>query len=155
LPDWKLLCIVADMETIYPEPDPQQAAADLDAVADARRAVRDRRWPLWLYPTNALLLGALALAGLVDSSMLATFILLPLGVALARFNYWAGRRMGTPFAVPTSRGFRVLVALSGLCVLLSVFARAADLPWLIIACAVAAVISYGAGAALHHRSTRP
>ncbi|MFS8479339.1 MAG: hypothetical protein FWJ93_10370 [Micromonosporaceae bacterium] len=141
------------METIDRNPDPHEASAGLEAVAEAQRAVRDRPWPLWLYPTNALLLGGLALTGLVESSMLASLVMLVLGVALAALNYWAGRLMGTPFAVPTSRGFRVLAALSGAFVIVSLFVRAADLEWAIIVCAAGAAISYGLGSVLHYRST--
>jgi len=79
--------------------------------------------------------------------------MLVLGVALAALNYWAGRLMGTPFAVPTSRGFRVLAALSGAFVIVSLFVRAADLEWAIIVCAAGAAISYGLGSVLHYRST--
>lgn len=145
--------MVASMETINPDPGPREASAGLDAAADARRAVRDRPWPLWLYPINALLLGGLALAGLLRSSMLATLVVLILGIALAALNYRAGRLIGTPFAIPTSLGFRILVAVSGAFVLVSLLARGADLEWAIIVCAVGAVISYGLGSVLHYRST--
>ncbi|WBB65121.1 hypothetical protein [Micromonospora sp. WMMD812] len=141
------------METIDPNSDPHEASAGLKAVADAQRAVRDRPWPLWLYPANALVLGGLALTGLVESSMLAAFVVLVLGVALAALNYWAGHLMGTPFAVPTSRGFRILAALSGAFVIVSLFARAADLEWAIIVCVAGAAISYSLGSVLHYRST--
>lgn len=143
----------ADMATIDSSPDPREASAELDAVADVRRAVRDRPWPLWLYPTNALLLGGLALSGLLDSSMLAAFVVLTLAVALAGLNYWAGRLIGTPFAVPTSLGFRILVAAAGVFVIVSVLARTADLDWA-VACAAGAAFSYGLGSVLHFRSTR-
>lgn len=146
--------MVANMETINSTPDPGEASDGLDAVADAQRAVRDRPWPLWLYPLNAFLLGGVALAGLIRSSMLAAFVVIILGTALAALNYWAGRLIGTPFAVPTSRGFRILAAASGAFVIVSLFARAADLEWVIIVCSAAAAISYGLGSVLHHRSTR-
>lgn len=145
--------MVADMETINPDPDPREAAARLDAAADARRAVQDRPWPIWLYPINALLLGGLALAGLLRSSLLAALIVLIIGIALAALNYWAGRLIGTPFAIPTSLGFRILVAASGAFVIVSLLARAADLERVVIVCAIGAVLSYGLGSVLHYRST--
>ena len=58
--------------------------------------------------------------------------------------------MGTPFAVPTSRGFRVLAALSGVFVIVLLFVRAADLQWAIIVCAAGAAISYSLGSVLHY-----
>ncbi|GLU48424.1 hypothetical protein [Nocardiopsis ansamitocini] len=145
--------MIADMETINPNPDPREAAAGLDAAAGARRAVRDRPWPVWLYPINAILLGGLALAGLLHSSMLATFVVLIIGIALAALNYWAGRLMGAPFVIPTSTGFRILGAVSGAFVIGSLFARAAGLEWVIVVCAIGAVASYGLGSILHYRST--
>ncbi len=146
--------MVSSMETIGPSPDSREASAGLDAIADAQHAVRDRPWPLWLYPTNALLLGALALTGVLESSMLAALLTIALAAALALLNYVAGRQMGTPFAIPTSRGFRILTALAAALVLLSVFARLADLDSVVVACAAGATISYAAGSVLHHRSTR-
>jgi hypothetical protein len=146
--------MVANMETIDPNLDPREASASLDAVADAQRAVRDRPWPLWLYPVNTLLLGGLAVTGLAHSSMLAAIAAVILGVGLVALNYGAGRLMGTPFAIPTNRGFRILVALSGAFVIASLVARAGNQGWAIIVCAAGAAISYGLGSVLHYRSTR-
>lgn len=143
--------MIANMETI--DPDPREAAAGLDAVAAARRAVQDRPWPIWLYPTNAILLGGLALAGLLHPSILAASVTLIIGIVLAALNFWAGRLMGTAFAIPTSTGFRVLVAVSGVFVVVSVFARVAGAEWGIVGCALGAVVSYGAGSLVHYRST--
>lgn len=145
--------MLAHMETIDSSPDPRAASSALDAVAEAQRAVRDRPWPLWLYPLNALLLGGVALAGLIRPSMVAALVVLVLGATLAAVNHWAGRRMGTPFAVPTSRGFRILAAASGAFVIASLFARDAALEWAVIACAGGAVIAYSLGSVLHYRST--
>src|SRR5699024_10581733 len=128
---------------------------ELSAVADAQRAVRDQPWPVWLYPTNALLLAGLALTGLLASSMLAAFTALILGVSLVVVNYWAGRRMGTPFAVPTSRSFRALLVVSAIFLIASLFASDANLEWAIIGCAAGAAISYGIGSIVHYRSTHP
>ncbi|WP_413316675.1 hypothetical protein AA0Z99_08535 [Agrococcus sp. 1P02AA] len=142
------------METIEQTPDRGDAAASLAAVAAAERAVRDRPWPLWLYPANALLLGGVAIAGLIPSSMIGAIVVVALASAMAALNYGAGRRMGTPFAIPTSRGFRILVAASGAFVLLAMLARAAELPWAIIACTVGAIVAYALASVLHLRSTR-
>ena len=146
--------MVADMETIGPNPDPREAAAELDAAGHAQRAVRDRPWPTWLYPINATLLGGVALAGLLRSSMLAAVLVVVLASALAALNYWAGRLMGTPFAIPTSTGFHVLAAASGLFIIGSLFARSAGLDWVIVAFAAGAVVSYGLASVVHYRSTR-
>lgn len=142
------------METIDPTPDPGEAAAALGAVSDAQAAVRDRPWPIWLYPINALLLGGVALAGLVDSAAIGALVIGVLAVCLVALNYGAGRHMGTPFAIPTSRGFRVLVAAASAFVIGALFARLAGLDWVIIACAVGATSCYAVGAVLHVRSTR-
>lgn len=142
------------METNHSNPDPREAAAALDAVADAQRVVRDQPWPLWLYPANALLLGALVLAGLAHDSRLSSIATLVCAVTLALLNYWAGRLIGTPFAIPTSRGFLALVILAGVFMLASVFARGTGATWFIVFCAAGAVVSYGLGSVLHYRSTR-
>ncbi len=146
--------MIAGMETIEAQPDPRDAASGLDAVADAQRAVRSRPWPLWLYPSNALLLGALALAGIIDSSMIAALVVVALGGTFSALNYWAGRRMGTPFAIPASRAFRSLVAVSAVFVILSLFTREAGLEWATVPCAAGATLSYGLGSVVHYRSTR-
>ncbi|TFV82073.1 hypothetical protein E4V99_14165 [Microbacterium sp. dk485] len=142
------------METIDPTPGPGEAAAALDAVAEAQTAVRDRPWPMWLYPINAVLLGGVALAGLVDSSAIGALLIGVLAFCLVAVNYGAGRQVGTPFAIPTSRGFRVLVTAAAAFVVGALLARLADLDWVIIACAVGAASSYAVGAVLHFRSTR-
>ncbi len=146
--------MVSDMETIEQTPDPRDAAARLAAAADAQRAVRDRPWPIWLYPANALLLGGVALAGLIPSSMVGAIAVLIIASAMAALNLFAGRRIGTPFAIPTSRGFRILVTASAAFVIGALLARAAEVEWAIIACAVAAMLSYAIASVLHHRSTR-
>lgn len=137
------------METI----DPREAAAQLDAAADAARSIRDIPWPAWLYPANALLLGGLALDNLVRPSILAAILALVLAVGFVAINYWAGRRIGAPFAIPTSAGFRILAAVAAVFVLASLFTREFDTPWPTIACAVGAVTSYSIGSVLHWRST--
>jgi hypothetical protein len=141
------------METTGRSPSRREAATGLAAIAHAQRAVRDRPWPLWLYPTNALLLGGVALTGLIESSVFAALVALALGSVLAAVNYWAGHALGTPYAISTSRGFRMLAALSGAFVIASVLAPADGPGWLVLAGAAGAVISYSVGSAVHYRST--
>jgi|GEM_PF-3297118 len=142
------------METIHGAPDPREASAQLDAIAQAERQVRDRPWPLWLYPSNAVLLGGLALVGLLESSMLVAIVTVVIAVGFVALNYVAGQRIGTPFAIPSSRGFRTLVAVSAACVIASLAARIGGWDAAIIGCAVAAVVSYVAASVLHYRATR-
>jgi len=142
------------METIESTPDPRSAASDLHAIVDAQRAVRDRPWPLWLYPCNAALLGGIALCGLIDSSMIGALVVLALALGLVALNSLAGRIMGTPFAIPTSWLFRVLVIASAVFVILSIPARTLGSDAAVIACAVAAAACYGVGAVVHARRTR-
>ncbi|WP_434739488.1 hypothetical protein [Micromonospora sp. SH-82] len=140
------------MESIEPTPNRHQAAADLDAVAAAQHAVRNRPWPRWIYPANALLLGAMALTPLLESARLGAWI--TLGIAVFALNYWAGHQIGTPFAIPTSRGFLAAVALSAVFLATAMIAGDADATWLVVACAAGTSISYTIGSVLHHRSTR-
>ncbi|WP_428964798.1 PALP domain-containing protein [Micromonospora fluostatini] len=126
--------------------------ADLDAVADAQRAVRDRPWPLWLYPANTLLLGVMALTPLLGVVRLGAWVVL--GLAVFGLNYWAGHRIGTPFAVPTSRGFRVALTATALFLATAMITGTAGSSWLVVASAVGTMISYGVGSVFHHRSTR-
>ncbi len=147
--------MVSGMETIGPNSDPGSAAADLEAVADARRAVRDRPWPAWLYPVNAALLAALVLTALVRSSAVAAVLAVVIGAGLAAINYAVGRAMGTPFAVPTSRAFRLLVALAAVLVIASLFVPPTGSGWWLVGFAAGAAASYGIGAVIHYRSTHP
>lgn len=141
--------MVANMATIDPIPSRHQAAADLDAVAKAQRAVRDRPWPMWLYPVNVLLLGAIALLG--STSFVALVVL---GLLVGVVNYGAGYLMGTPFAVPTSRGFLAATTAAMLFLVAAMIAGFAGLSWLVVLCAAATAISYAVGSILHYRSTR-
>lgn len=142
------------METNGESSDRISAVDGLDAIAAARRAVRDQPWPTWLYPTNALLLGAITLTSLLDSSMMASLLILVLGVGVALINYQAGRLMGTPYAVPTSKVFLGFVILAGASTATAVVLRETLSEQGIIACASGAVISYGLGSVVHYRSTR-
>lgn len=146
--------MVADMETIPSHPDRHTASAALDVVAEARRAVRDRPWPLWLYLSNAVLLAGVALTGLIETPIAFALVAGVLAMGLAALNYWAGTRMGTPFAIPTSPGFRICAITAGAFVIASLLARGAGLPWVVVLCAGGVLISYGLGAAFHRKSTR-
>lgn len=146
------------METIdsgsTPNPDRDRAASDLEAVASAARAVRDRPWPAWLHPANALFLGALALTPMLpDPTMIVVW--LGLLFALISLNTWAGRRMGTPLALPTSRGFLAATAVATLFLVVAVIVGQLDGPtWIALVCAVGTTAGYGIGAIVHHRSAR-
>jgi len=146
--------MVSDMETIDSTPDPRSAAADLDAIADAKRAIRDRPWPSWLYPVNVIALGGVALSGIIDSSMIAALVTLAFAMVLAIANSAAGQLIGAPFALPTSRTFRILAAVSAVFVLASLPARLIGSDALVIASAAAAMLSYAIGAVVHAASTR-
>ncbi|KAA0926315.1 MULTISPECIES: hypothetical protein [Rhodococcus] len=138
------------MESIG-RPTPAEARTALDDIDRVQRAVRDTPWPVWLYPVNAVLLAVFALTALVDSR--AAF----LGVAavIIAVNVITGYRMGTPWALPTNRGFLTCVALSALCVAL---AQAVGNPggpaWPVLLLAIAAASIYSIGSILHYRSTR-
>ncbi|MBE3000132.1 hypothetical protein IDM40_15670 [Nocardiopsis sp. HNM0947] len=137
-----------------PDPDPDSAASDLEAVANAERAVRDRPWPTWLYPANAVLLGALALAPLLPDPF-SVGVWLALVFAVVFLNAWAGRRMGTPFAFPTSRGFLSAVAIATLFLVTAMLVAQSGGPiWIAVVCAAGTSASYGIGSIVHHRSTR-
>lgn len=146
--------MISYMETIGSMPGRDEAAADLDAVADAQRAVRDRPWPTWLYPANAVLLGGMALTPMLSDSMKLAASL-PLAAVVFALNYWVGLRIGTPFALPTNRGFLAAVAIAGLVMVTAVLAGSLDAPdWFFPVCAVGTAVSYGIGSVLHYRSTR-
>ncbi len=106
---------------------------------------------MWLYPVNAVLLAASALTALLDSP---ASLLGVLAVIIA-VNVITGYRMGTPWALPTNRGFLACVALSALCVAL---AQAVGNPsgpaGPVVLLAAAAASIYSIGSILHYRSTR-
>ncbi|NAZ75431.1 hypothetical protein GTQ99_08350 [Kineococcus sp. T13] len=142
------------MESTGARPDPDQARAALAGIHQAQRAVRDTPWPTWLYPANALLLGAMALTPLLEQHRTRAFLLVALVVV--GVNLVAGYRMGTPWALPTSRLFLGAVTAAGACVLAAlllgdVTARSWPVPVL----AIAAAGLYLAGAVAHRRSTGP
>ena len=138
------------MESIG-EPTPAEARTALDDIDRVQRAVRDTPWPVWLYPVNAVLLAASALTALLDSPA----SLLGVAAVIIAVNVITGYRMGTPWALPTNRGFLACVALSALCVAL---AQAVGNPsgpaGPVVLLAAAAASIYSIGSILHDRSTR-
>ena len=133
-------------------PGPTEAREALDSIDTAQRAVRDTPWPTWLYPVNALLLGAMTLTfALGDDGFVP---LLAASAALIAVNGLAGYRMGTPFALPTSRTFLALVGAAMACIFAAfVAAELTPRPWPVIALAIAAAVLYLAGGVAHRRST--
>ncbi|WP_432520990.1 hypothetical protein [Kineococcus sp. SYSU DK006] len=135
-------------------PDPDEARAALAGIQQVQRAVRDTPWPTWLYPTNALLLGAMTLTFLLEQHRTAAFLAVALVVAAV--NLVAGYRMGAPWALPTSRLFLAAVAAAGACVVAAlVLADLTRSSWPVLVLAVAATALYSAGAVAHRRSTGP
>ncbi|OZD10347.1 hypothetical protein CH275_01340 [Rhodococcus sp. 06-235-1A] len=132
-------------------PTPAEARSALDDIDRIQRAVRDTPWPVWLYPVDAVLLALFALTALLDSRVWF------LGVAavIIAVNVITGYRMGTPWALPTDRGFLTCVALAGFCVVL---AQAVGNPsgpaWPVVLLAVAAFSIFSIGSILHYRGTR-
>ncbi|MBB2902568.1 hypothetical protein FHR75_003399 [Kineococcus radiotolerans] len=140
------------MENIAPTPDAAEARAALAEVQAVQRAVRDTPWPTWIYPVNALLLGALALTALVPEHRTGLF--LAASATILGVNVGAGYRMGTPWTLPTSRGFLAAVALAGACVLGALaVADHTDRTWPVVALAAAATASYLLAGVVHRRST--
>lgn len=140
------------MENNLPPVSAEEARSALTEMETAQRAVRDTPWPTWLYPVNALLLGAYALASLIeDGWRLAVW--LGLAATIIALNIVVGLRMGTPWILPTSRGFQVGVALAGICMVAAVILGPAH-PALIVGLAVGSTVFYLIGCAFHHRSTR-
>ncbi|WP_432545617.1 hypothetical protein [Kineococcus sp. SYSU DK004] len=140
------------MESIDRTPDAAEARAALADVQQAQRAVRDTPWPTWIYPVNALLLGALASTALLqeDRNLVFTAVCF----TIVGVNTTAGYRMGTPWTLPTSRLFIALVAASGLCALAALLvAEVTTAAWPVLALAVAATVGYLAAGVVHRRST--
>jgi hypothetical protein len=113
--------------------------------------VRDTPWPTWIYPVNALLLGVMTLTFALGDDGLV--FLLATSAVLIATNMLAGYRMGTPFTLPTSRGFLVLVGAAVAC-LLAAFAVAElttrSSPIAVLAVAAAGL--YLAAGVVHRRS---
>ncbi|MFY2791666.1 hypothetical protein [Rhodococcus sp. MALMAid1271] len=132
------------------KPTPSEARFALDDIDRVQRAVRDTPWPVWLYPVNALLIGAMALAPLLSDP--ARFVaLVALAAAIVGVNTITGYRMGTPWALPTNRTFQFSVILCAVFVVASVAFTPPTWPTVLLA--IAASITYSIGAFAHYRST--
>jgi hypothetical protein len=140
------------MENNMPVPNPAEAREALASIDTAQRAVRNTPWPTWIYPVNALLLGAMTLTFAFGED--GFVYLLAAGAALMAVNVLAGYRMGTPYTLPTSRVFLALVGASTAC-LFAAFAvsELTAQAWPIVVLAVAAAAFYLAGGVAHRRST--
>jgi hypothetical protein len=125
------------------------------SVQDAQRAVRDTPWPTWIYPVNAVLLGAMAVAALLHEHR--SSVLLALALTVVGVNLTAGYRMGSPWALPTSRGFLASVAALASCLVAALAALAApnltQRSWPVVVLAMAATAIYLVGSVVHRRST--
>ncbi len=149
--------MVSGMESNRGDAGRESARNDLEAVEQVQRAVRDTPWPAWLYPVNALLLGLIALALLLDGwARLAVVVVL--GITTAAVNAAVGRRIGAPWVVPTSRAFQIGLGVS-VCGLVAAF-LVADLggswgrPWMVVVLAVVVTAGYLLGAVPRMRSAR-
>ena len=140
------------MENNLHVPNPAKAREALANIDTAQRAVRDTPWPTWIYPVNALLLGAMtATFALGDDGFV---LLLATGAVLIAVNVLAGYRMGTPYTVPTSRAFLASVGAAMACLFGAfVVAELTTQTWPIVVLAIAATASYLAGGVAHRRST--
>jgi hypothetical protein len=140
------------MENNRHVPDPAEAREALADIDTVQRAVRDTPWPTWIYPVNALLLGALTLTfALGDDGFV---FLLAASAVIITVNMLAGYRMGTPFTLPTSRVFLASLAATTACMLAAFIV--ADLTtqlWPIVVLAIAAATFYLVGGVAHRRST--
>ncbi len=140
------------MENNLDAPSPAEAREALAHIDAAQRAARDMPWPTWLYPVNALLVGAMtATFALGDDGFV---FLLAAGAVLIAVNMLAGYRMGAPFAFPTSRVFLASVGAAIACLLAAfIVAEVSTRQWPIVVLAVAAASIYLAGGVVHRRST--
>jgi hypothetical protein len=140
------------MENNLDVPNQAEAREALASIDSAQRAVRDTPWPTWIYPVNALLLGAMTLTfALGDDGFV---LLLATSAALLVVNMTAGYRMGTPFTLPTSRAFLALVGAVGACLLAAfVVADTTAQTWPIVLLAVTAAALYLVAGVVHRRST--
>lgn len=129
----------------------EEARSALTEMEAAQRAVRDTPWPTWLYPVNALLIGAYALHALIEDSWRLAVAMGIAGAILA-LNIVVGKRMGTPWILPTSRGFLTCVVLAAACMVTAVI-LGHEHSTAVIALAAGAAAFYLLGSVLHHRST--
>lgn len=142
------------MESIDRPPTSSEARSALDDIDRVQRAVRDTPWPVWLYPVNAVLIGAMALTPLLTDTVRFAALLMVAALIVAA-NVITGYRMGTPWALPTSRGFLTSVAVSATFVVVALAFSRPSLPaWLLVLLAAAAAATYSVGSWVHYRSTR-
>jgi len=140
------------MENNLHVPNPAEAREALAHIATAQRAVRDTPWPTWLYPVNALLLGAMTLTFALGDDGLV--FLLAAGAVLITVNMLVGYRMGTPFTLPTSPAFLALVGAAIACLFAAfIVAELTARQWPIVVLAIAGACFYLAGGVAHRRST--
>ena len=121
-----------------------EASARREDSARGRVPLTRRTWFVIVGGALLPLLGSPTGSGLL--------IVLMLGLCL--FNYWAGSRMGAPYAVPRNRAFLVAVVLSALFLTGSIAAAGVGQTWLVWACAGGTVVSYAVGSLVHYRGTR-
>lgn len=142
------------MANIDHQPSASDAREALATIENAQRAVRDTPWPAWIYPTNAVLLGALALTALLEQDRRFTAMLLMF--AIVAINILAGYRTGVPSALPTSRTFLVLVTVAGACAAGAfVVAEVQEAVWPVVVLAALATASYLVAGVAHRASTGP
>jgi hypothetical protein len=140
------------MENNLRVPNPAEAREALADIDTVQRAVRDTPWPTWIYPVNALLLGAMTLTFAFGDDGFVP--LLATSAVLIAVNVLAGYRMGTPYTLPTSRAFLAAVGATMACLLAAfTVAELTTQKWPIIVLAVAATAVYLAGGVAHRRST--
>ena len=145
--------MVSVMEINRDEIGPDQARHSLTEIDWAQRAVRDTPWPLWLYPVNTLLLGAVGLSYLLQGSI--PWLTVVVALAVVGVNLLAGRITGVPYALPTSRLFLSGVVVTGIClVAVVVVAPVVDRAWPVVVLSLLAMVSYALGSWAHVRSTR-
>jgi hypothetical protein len=144
--------MVAAMESIERVPTSSEARDALASIQDVQRAVRDTPWPTWIYPVNAVLLGAMALTSLLPEHRSSA--LLAVALTVVGVNVTAGYRMGTPWTLPTSPGFLAAVAASALCMVAALAVTGlTERTWPVVVLAIAATAIYLTGGVVHRRST--
>ncbi|XVV15889.1 hypothetical protein ACQP2X_16520 [Actinoplanes sp. CA-131856] len=140
------------MENNVHVPGSAEAREALASIETAQRAVRDTPWPTWIYPVNALLLGAMTLSFALGED--GVTYLLAGGAVLVAVNMLAGYRMGTPFTLPTSRVFLALAFTAMGCLLAAfIVAEITTQRWPIVILAVGAAVLYLAAGVVHRKST--
>jgi hypothetical protein len=81
-------------------------------------------------------------------------VLLALALTVVGVNVTAGYRMGSPWTLPTSRGFLASVAASASCLVAALAApNLTQRSWPVVVLAIAATAIYLVGSVVHRRST--